>query len=164
MLKNKGGLSHNIGQNPENFPRLRRGFFIRGCIFHSFYLGNHCFYSFLCYFFAPAAPKLLRVATETVRESNEQANITNWYFRRVEHIDTKRNASCSLSRCAAGAKILSFMVSKTGFQVQKHSFWSFLMRFRSGNTWQSPKIFGLRPGLWLNPPPLLKNVKIQGGG
>ena len=86
MLKNKGGLSHNIGQNPENFPRLRRGFFIRGCIFHSFYLGNHCFYSFLCYFFAPAAPKLLRVATETVRESNEQANITNWYFRRVEHI------------------------------------------------------------------------------
>ena len=36
-IANKGGgLSHNIGQNPQNFPRLRRGFPIFGCIFTVF--------------------------------------------------------------------------------------------------------------------------------
>ena len=120
------------------------------------YLENHCFYSFLWYFFAPAAP-------ETVREFNQQLRSQTGTSEEW-NILTRKEIALVLCRDAPQArKFWVLRYHKQDFKCKNRVFESFLECFRSGNTWKYLKIFGLRPGLWLNPP-LLKNVKIQGGG
>ena len=150
MLKNKGGLSHNIGQNLKNFPRLRRGFPIQGCSFHCFYLGNHCFYRCVCYFFASAAPKPSYAASETVREFNQQLRSQTGTSEEW-NILTRKEIALVLCRDAPQArKFWVLRYHKQDFKCKNRVFESFLECFRSGNTWKYLKIFGLRPGLWLN--------------
>ena len=152
MLKNKGGLSHNIGQNLKKFPRLRRGFPIQGCSFHCFYLGNHRFYRFVCYFFAPAAPKPSYAASETVREFNQQQRSQTGTSEEW-NILTRKEIALVLCRDAPQArKFWVLRYHKQDFKCKNRVFESFLECFRSGNTWKYLKIFGLRPRLWLNPP------------
>ena len=153
MLKNKGGLSHNIGQNLKNFPRLRRGFPIQGCSFHCFYLGNHCFYRFVCYFFSRLRRLSHRMRQAKLSESSTnskdhkpvlQKSGTYWHEKKLHlfFVEMRRRRE-NFEFYDITNRISS---AKTVFLK------GFMECFRSGNTWKYLKIFGLRPGLWLNPP------------
>ena len=106
---------------PKIFRAFGADFLYLDVFFTVFYLRNHCFPSFMCYFFAPAAPKLLRVTTETVREStNNQTSQTG--TSEEWNILTRREIHLFFVEMRRRRENFEFYGLKTGFPSAKTHF------------------------------------------
>ena len=133
--------------------------------FHCFYLGI-IVSTALCTIFSRLRrlnhwvwqPKLSESPTNKQTSQTDTSEEWNIFARRENILVLYRDAP-------QARKFWVLWYHKQDFKCKNSVFESFLECFRSGNTWKYLKIFGLRPGLWLNPPPpLLKMFKNTGGG
>ena len=129
---------------------------------HCFYLKNHCFYSFVCYFFAPAAPKLLRVTTETVREStNKQTSQTD--TSEEWNILTRREMQVVLCRDAPQARKFWVLWFKNRISKCKNTFLKAFWSVFAVETHEKVPKFSASGQDYDLTPPCWKMLKYKGG-
>ena len=107
----------------------------------------------MCYFFAPAAPKLLRVTTETVREStNKQTSQTD--TSEEWNILTRREIHLFFVEMRRRRENFEFYGLKTGFPSAKTHFLKLSEAFSQWKRMKkSPKFSASGQDYDLPPPP-----------